>query len=112
MKRQRTFLRGRWQRNSLRSQIIIAFAVIGLAAIVLNGLLVGAFLGGYFADRQENQISSQVQAISRCCGEDSAFLLHTSAQTRAGLLETALADSPGRYALLLDAQGNLVYASP
>ncbi|HET8843423.1 MAG TPA: HAMP domain-containing sensor histidine kinase [Ktedonobacteraceae bacterium] len=112
MKRQRTFLRGRWQQNSLRSQIIIAFAVIGLAAIVLNGLLVGAFLGGYFADRQENQISSQVQAISRCCGEDSAFLLHTSAQTRAGLLETALADSPGRYALLLDARGNLVYASP
>ncbi len=112
MKKWRSALREHWQQSSLRSQIVIAFAVIGLVAVTLNAVLVGAFLRDYFAYRQGNQISTQAHSLSHCCGEDAAFLLHASPQTRASLLEAALADSPGRYAIILDEKGNLVYVSP
>ncbi|GHP00311.1 hypothetical protein KSF_103580 [Reticulibacter mediterranei] len=111
MKRQNSSPRKR-QPQRLYTQIAITFAVIGFIAIALNAVLVGALLKEYFVERQGNQMIMQTQALSQCCGEDAAFLLHTTPQTRTSLLEAALADSPHRYALLLDEHGNLVYASP
>jgi signal transduction histidine kinase len=112
MKHVRATLLQRWQQSSVGSQMIIAFAVIGTVAIILNTVLISALLKDFFIEHQGRQMIDQAQALSHCCGQDPALLLHASPQTLSSLMQATLAASPRRHALLLDARGNLIYASP
>jgi signal transduction histidine kinase len=105
-------MQGRWQQSSLRTQIIVAFAVIGFLATLLNAVLVGIFLKNYITARQGSQILAQAQTLSQCCDTDTALLLHTSPGIRTSLVQATLSGSVKRYILLIDVQGKLIYASP
>jgi signal transduction histidine kinase len=102
----------RWRQSSIGSQMIVAFAVIGVIAIILNTALISVLLKNFFFERQGRQMIAQAQALSHCCEEAPALLLHTSPQTLNDLIQATLAASPKRHALLLNASGALVYASP
>ncbi|HEY4389110.1 MAG TPA: HAMP domain-containing sensor histidine kinase [Ktedonobacteraceae bacterium] len=103
-----------WQQKSLRLQLMIVIASVGLFALLLNAVLLGTFLNTYFLDRQGTQMVQQAEALGQCCQSNNhlSLLLHTSPQAMARIMQMALADSPGRRVVIIDAQGTLRYATP
>jgi signal transduction histidine kinase len=102
-----------WRRLSLGKQLILSIAAVGILAILLNSILLGSFLHHYLLERQGQQMAQQASALANCCNNNIRnLLLQAPASSREQLIQTALAGTPDRHALIVNTTGTLIYASP
>lgn len=100
------------RRSGLRAQLALAIATVGLLALVINALLLSSFLNNYLVTRQGTLIAGQAQTLGRCCANAGTVLLLLQPQPLARVMQLALAGTPERDAVIVDAQGRVRYASP
>jgi len=101
----------RWL-GGLRGRLVLAVAGTGLLAILLNAALLGAALHQNALDQQGAFMGRQATALGRCCRFGRIVLLARRPGIIDQTMRVALAGTPGRRALIVDARGRLRYASP
>src|SRR5581483_8385434 len=77
--------------GSLRSQLAVVIATVGLLAIVLNAILLSAFLNSYLQTQQGQQMAVQAQHLGGCCRYAKIGLLLEHPRVLDELMQTALA---------------------
>lgn len=97
--------------HALRARMIAAIVLAGLLALLVDATLAGYFLQRDLADRQVTLIARQAQALASCTTKVSVPAAVARQNRLARVIETALASTPRRRALVVDASGNLRYAS-
>ncbi len=102
----------RWRPGGLRGRLVLAVAGAGLFAILLNATLLGVALHQNALDGQGAFMARQAAALGRCCRFGRVVLLSPRATIVDQTLRVALAGTPGRRALIVDASGQPRYASP
>lgn len=102
----------RWWPGGLRGRLVLVVAGIGLFAILLNATLLGAALHQDALDQQGAFMQRQAAALGRCCRFGRSVLLSPRAGVVDQTVRVALAGTPDRRALVVDARGALRYASP
>jgi two-component system sensor histidine kinase BaeS len=98
--------------GGLRGRLVLAVASAGLFAILLNAALLGVALHQTALDQQGAFMARQAMALGRCCRFGRSVLLASRVGVVDQTLRVALAGTPGRRALIVDAQGSPRYASP
>ncbi len=102
----------RWRPGGLRGRLVLAVVGAGLVAILLNAVLLGAALRQNALDQQGAFMTRQAAALGRCCRFGRTVLLSPRPGIVDQTLRVALAGTPQRRAIIVDARGNLRYASP
>ncbi len=103
--------RRRWRPGGLRGRLVLAVASAGVLAILLNAAILGVSLRQNALDQQGAFMARQADALGRCCRFGRIVLLANRATIVDQTLRVALAGTPERRAIILDARGNLRYAS-
>jgi signal transduction histidine kinase len=101
-----------WRAYSLRRQLMLMIFVIGLPAILLNAVLLGGLVSGYVVDRQGSLMADQAAALGDCCQTGEAVSRLNGSTVLARAMPAALAGTPRRLALIINAAGKVRYASP
>jgi len=102
----------RWRPSGLRGRLVLAVAGTGLVAILLNATFLGAALRQNTLDQQGVFMERQAAALGRCCRFGRGVLLSTHVRVVDQTVRVALAGTPDRRALIVDAHGAVRYASP
>ncbi len=102
----------RWRPGGLRGRLVLAVAGAGIFAILLNAAILGVSLRQNALDQQGAFMARQATALGRCCRFGRVVLLANRATVVDQTLRVALAGTPERRAIIVDANGNLRYASP
>lgn len=101
-----------WQARSLRFQLAAAIAAVGIFLVVLNTVLLSAFLNGYALDREGTALSTQADSLARCASDGLVVEILARRQPSNGIVQSALASNSELHALILGQSGSVLYASP
>jgi signal transduction histidine kinase len=97
--------------RSLRARATAAIILAALLALLINGVLAGYFLRRDLMDRQQALLVRQAQTLASCSTKVSVPAAAAKQKRLARVIETALASTPRRRALVVDGAGGLRYAS-
>jgi signal transduction histidine kinase len=89
--------------------VIIA---VGVVALLLDAALLGTLVRTDVVDRESTLLANQATDLANCCGHGSEVVLLVQPYLLPQAIPAALAGTPQRHAVVVDAAGTVLYASP